>query len=128
MKKDIESRADIELLVDTFYIKVKKDKLIGYFFNEVVDLNWEVHIPIMYNFWESVLLHHPTYRGNPMEAHVRLDQKSAMHQQHFDRWLQLWDETVEELFEGVKATETMQKAKSMAFLIHSKVLRARTDA
>lgn len=127
MKKDIETRADIELLIDTFYVKVKKDNLIGFFFTEVVNLSWDVHIPIMYNFWESVLLHHPTYKGNPMDAHIKLDKKSAMHQQHFDRWLKLWDETVTELFEGPMAHEAMTKAKSMAFLIHTKTMKSREE-
>lgn len=125
MKKDIENRQDIVLLVDTFYIKVKKDKVIGHFFNEVVNLSWDVHMPIMYNFWESVLMHTAAYKGNAMETHINLDRKSAMAQAHFDQWIKLWDETVEELFEGPKAVEAMQKAKSMAFLIHAKTLKSR---
>ncbi len=127
MKKDIENRADIELLVDTFYIKVKADTIIGHFFTEVVNLSWDVHIPIMYNFWEGVLLHTAAYKGNPMQAHIALDKKSAMAQAHFDRWLTLWDATVTELFDGPKATDAMQKAKSMAFLIHAKTIKSREE-
>ena len=40
MKKDIKNRTDIKLLVDTFYYKVKTDKLIGHFFTEVVQIHW----------------------------------------------------------------------------------------
>jgi len=50
MKKDIENRDDIIRLVNTFYDKVKPDETIGYFFNRVVDVNWEKHLPVMYNF------------------------------------------------------------------------------
>lgn len=127
MKKDIENRADIELLVDTFYIKVKVDKVIGHFFNEVVNLSWDVHMPIMYNFWEGVLLHTAAYKGNPMQVHIALDKKSAMAQSHFDRWLKLWDETVAELFEGPVALQAKQKAQSMAFLIHAKTMKSREE-
>ena len=56
MKTDIQSRADIELLINTFYDKVKNDDVIGYIFNNVVNVNWEHHLPIMYNFWEFSLL------------------------------------------------------------------------
>ena len=52
-RKDIEGRADIEILIDAFYTKVKKDEVIGHFFTEVVQLSWEHHIPVMYNFWEG---------------------------------------------------------------------------
>ncbi len=50
MKKDIANRADIQLLVDTFYNKVKADETIGYLFNDVANVNWEHHLPRMYDF------------------------------------------------------------------------------
>ena len=127
MKKDIESRLDIELLIDSFYVKVKEDKVIGHFFNEVVSLSWDVHIPIMYSFWETVLLHKASYKGNAMAAHIALDKKMPMKQLHFTRWLKLWDETIKAHLEGPKATEAMQKARSMTFLIHAKVLKSREE-
>jgi hemoglobin len=43
MKKDIENRQDIELLLNRFYEKVFKDDLIGRFFTEVVPLNLETY-------------------------------------------------------------------------------------
>lgn len=55
MKKDIEDRKDIELLINSFYDKVKQDAIIGSFFTEVVQVNWEKHLPVMYNFWENIV-------------------------------------------------------------------------
>ena len=51
-KKDILSRADIELLVNRFYDKVKEDAILGYLFNDVAKTNWQVHLPKMYDFWK----------------------------------------------------------------------------
>lgn len=56
IKKDILIREDIELLVNTFYDKIKKDDTIGYFFTEIANVDWPTHLPKMYDFWESILL------------------------------------------------------------------------
>ena len=73
MKKDIENRNDIELLINSFYDKVKKDKTIGYIFNDVAKVNWEAHLPVMYNFWEGIIFNKSTYNGNPMVVHNRVE-------------------------------------------------------
>lgn len=126
-KRDITSRADIEQLVDTFYTRVKPDAVIGHYFTDVVHFDWDVHIPIMYGFWESVLLNTATYKGQVMQAHINLDKKSAFSQEHFDHWLMLWTETVNALFEGNKANEAIARAQAMAFLIHTKVQKSREE-
>ena len=50
MKKDIANRTDIELLVNKFYDKVTADTTIGYIFTDVAKVNWELHLPRMYDF------------------------------------------------------------------------------
>jgi hemoglobin len=114
MKKDIEDRDDIIRLVNTFYDKVKPDETIGYFFNRVVNVDWEKHLPVMYNFWENIIFHSGSYSGNPMKHHVDLHQKSPMKKEHFNRWIQLFNETVDEIFEGEHAEQAKQRALSIA--------------
>lgn len=121
MKNDITTRADIELMVDTFYQQVKKDPVIGYIFNDVVQLSWEVHIPVMYNFWETILLGGAAYKGNPMSPHIELNKKEPLTQEHFNRWLELFSQTIDTLFEGEKANEAKTRAQHMAALILFKV-------
>jgi hemoglobin len=113
-KHDIQSRDDIAKLVSTFYVKVTPDPVIGKFFTEVVQLSWEKHIPLIVDFWSTILLGEGNYRGNVMEAHQQLNARSKMEQHHFDRWLQLWEETVRELFAGTKAEEAVQRSQSIA--------------
>ena len=73
-KLDISSKADIKKLIDGFYEKVIKDPEIGTFFTEVVAVDWNKHLPVIYIFWESMLLDTYEYRGNPMKKHVDLNQ------------------------------------------------------
>lgn len=118
---DIESRKDIEQLVNTFYDKVKKDDTIGFFFNDIAKVNWEHHLPILYNFWETILLGATSYSKNAMAAHYTLNRKVPMEEKHFQRWLQLFFETVDEFFAGGVATMAKKRAKSIASLIQFKM-------
>ena len=106
MKADIDNRADIDKLVNLFYERVKKDKTIGFIFNEVVKMNWEKHIPLIADFWETILLDNPVYKNNAMEVHYDINRKLPLQPEHFETWLQLFNETIDELFEGKKAILT----------------------
>ncbi len=119
--KDIENVNDIEFLVDEFYQKVIIDELLGRFFTIVVNFEWEVHIPIMVSFWETVLLGKASYKGNPMNKHIELDKLSKLEPVHFERWLELWKATVNENFIGEKAAEAIVKAETIAKLMQSKL-------
>ena len=119
--KDIESRQDIETLVDAFYKKVRKDNIIGHFFTQIVELDWDKHMPIMYDFWETTLLGNLKYRGNPMTKHFDLNRKQSLKTEHFDRWLMLWGETIKENFSGEMADESIQRATQIAGLMKFKM-------
>lgn len=121
MKKEITSRADIELLVDEFYKKVVKDEIIGSFFTEVVELDWDQHIPIMYRFWETMLLDNMIYKGNPMLVHIDLHKKSPLTKAHFDRWKALFFATLDEHFTGERVDEAKRRAENMASLMLYKI-------
>lgn len=126
MKQDIQTRTDIELLLNEFYKKVTADVTIGHFFTKVVQLNWEVHLPIIYDFWESVLFGTGSYKGNPILKHIDLDQKEHLTTVHFDQWLHLWRTTIDEHFEGMKAEEAKQRAEIMAKLMLFKIDQSRS--
>jgi hemoglobin len=120
-KKDIEKRPDLERMLEIFYRKVFKDDLISHFFTEVVPLNLETHIPVIADFWESVLLDGRGYRKNVMEVHLNISEKSKIEKEHLNRWVKLFTETVDELFEGAKATLAKQRAASIATMMHLKL-------
>src|SRR5690349_12351488 len=95
VKHDITQRDDIKTLVDRFYDKVKADLLLGPAFSHV---DWPHHLPVMYDFWSSMLLGDQSYRGNPLQRHLPL----AIDKSHFSQWLVLFKETVDENFAGDK--------------------------
>jgi hemoglobin len=114
MKKDIAGRKDVEILVREFYEKVKKDEVIGDIFIKKAKVDWEIHLPRMYDFWENTLFYTGVYSGNIIQSHTRLNQQFPIEPQHFKRWVQLFTGTVDELFEGEKAHLAKQRAISIA--------------
>ncbi|MCB0760401.1 MAG: group III truncated hemoglobin [Flavobacteriales bacterium] len=124
-KRDITGREDIVHLVDAFYGRARRDKEIGHFFNEVATIDWDTHMPRMYDFWESTLFHHPTYSGNPIPLHIDLDRKSSMSHDHFERWVSLFTDTVNQLFDGPIAELARQRARSIATVMEIKIFQSR---
>jgi hemoglobin len=122
MKTDIATRADIEVLIDVFYTKVKADKTIGFIFNDVMKVNWEQHTPIIVDFWETLLLDHPVYNKNAMAVHYDINKKVPMQKEHFDQWIYLFSTTVDELFEGKVAKLAKTRAKSIGNIMLLKMI------
>lgn len=119
MKKDIKDREDIEKLVNAFYCKIKADKEIIYFFDDVAKVNWKAHMLKMYGFFENILFSEGNYDGNPMIAHEELHKKSPVNLNHFNHWNTLFEKTVDELFAGDKAEEIKRRAINIsAAMIH----------
>lgn len=117
MKNDIMNLEDIKLLVDSFYEKVREDDKLANIFNDKIQDRWTEHLNKMYRFWQTVLLGDHTYFGSPFLPHANL----PVEKEHFDRWLQLFYETVDSLFEGEKASRAKWQGERMAEMFHSKI-------
>lgn len=116
-KNDITHLDDIRVLVDTFYGKVQKDPLIGHIFNEVIKNNWPNHLAKMYSFWQTILLEEHTYHGAPFLPHINL----PISKPHFERWMSIFNETVDELYAGERADEAKWRAEKMAQMFMHKL-------
>jgi hemoglobin len=127
MKKDISIRQDVELLVNTFYDKVKVNPVIGYIFNDIAKVDWESHLPRMYSFWASILIGEQSFSGNPMQKHVQLSRIAPMTEAEFGEWLNVFMQTTDELFAGDKANEAKVRAANIARLMLHKINAARSN-
>lgn len=117
MKKDIATLEDIKLLVNRFYDNVRKDELLADIFSNKIEDRWPQHLEKMYCFWQTVLLEEHTYYGSPFLPHAKL----PIDAEHFERWLKLFYETVDSLFEGEKATRAKWQGQRMAEMFQSKI-------
>lgn len=121
-RKDIHNRNDIEKLVNHFYDKVKTDPQIGYIFNDVAHVDWDKHLPRMYDFWENIILQTGQYTGNPMTVHFRIHAMHPFTREDFQRWLEIFGATLDEHFEGPNAELARQRALSIATIMEIKLL------
>lgn len=118
---DILSLNDVKRLVDTFYKKVRDDKMLAPIFNDRIKDRWPQHLEKMYSFWQTLLLDQHTYFGSPFPPHAQL----PVQHEHFTRWMLLFTETVDELFAGEKAMEAKWRAGKMAQMFEYKIERFR---
>ena len=121
MKKDITSRQDLLLLVKVFYEKLLADNSISYLFTDIAKINLDHHLPVLVDFWDSILFQSDTYRKNAMQPHMVLHQQSPLQKHHFETWLRYFKETVDELFEGEKAFLAKERATSIATVMQIKI-------
>ena len=116
-RPDIATEADIRLLVDGFYAKVNHDALLDPVFNDVAHVDWPQHLPVMYDFWSSLLLGTTRYHGRPFPKHVPLPIDAT----HFQRWVALFEANVNELFAGPRAEEAKVRARGIATLFEHRL-------
>ena len=116
--RDIENMGDIQLFVNSFYSKVRADQLLGPVFNQVIQDRWPEHLEKMYRFWQTILTEEHTYFGRPFPPHAKLD----VDEEHFDRWVALFSETIDQLFEGNLAERAKWQGRRMAQMFLSKII------
>jgi len=125
-KTDINSRKDIHSLVYTFYEKIKIDTTLGPIFIRAIQ-DWPTHIEHLTDFWQSQLLFNKRFRGNPAEAHIKVDKNEnhSISSEHFGLWLNLWFATIDDLFEGEIAERAKRNARKMNTQLFLKIWEAR---
>lgn len=123
IRHDILNLNDVKILVDTFYSKIQKDELLGDIFNSRIENRWPEHLEKMYRFWQTVLLEEHTYYGSPFPPHAKL----PIEKEHFSRWLEIFESTINECFEGEKAKEALWRAGKMAEMFHFKIQHYRNS-
>ena len=122
-KNDITSLSDIKILVDSFYGKVRENEMLKDIFNSVIEESWPEHLEKMYRFWQTVLLNQHTYHGSPFAPHAFLHVDKA----HFDQWIALFFETVDENFSGETADRAKWQGQRMAEMFNFKIDYYRTS-
>lgn len=115
--KDITTIADVQQLVHTFYEEVRKDELLGPVFNSRLADQWEEHLEKMVRFWQTILLGEHTYSGYPFHPHATL----AIDASHFEKWVTIFQTTVDRLFTGPVADEAKNRGVLMAKIFQHKL-------
>ena len=121
---DIRDKEDVKIFVDAFYKKVRIDSILGpVFAAKIPNDNWPPHLERMYSFWHTVLFAVRDYVGNPFSKHATL----PIQGNHFERWVKLFIETIDEHFAGERAEDAKMRAIKMGQLFQSKLEYLQTN-
>ncbi len=123
---DLDDPDEIAEMVRRFYADVAQDDLLGPVFHEVAHVDWSTHLPKLTAFWCRALLGIPGYQGNPFRAHAEIHARRPFTAAHFERWLELFHETVELGWIGPRAERAHALADDVA-RVHREHLVGRTE-
>lgn len=114
MTGDLTCRADVEALLRRFYGRALVDDLLAEPFTEVREQGLESHLPVMCDFWETVLFGAGKYRGSALRVHQEVRAQHPFGALHFERWLLLWHQTVDEMYVGPHADRAKVQGAGIA--------------
>lgn len=92
--------------VGRFYARARQDDLLGPVFEAAVQ-DWPEHLERITAFWTRAMLGTGDYRGNPLAQH----RKHPITPPMFERWLRLWGETADDLFDPEAAEAVKERAQ-----------------
>jgi hemoglobin len=118
---DLAGRGDVEELLRRFYGRVFADDTLEEPFGELREKGLESHLPVMCDFWETVLFRDGLYRGNAFVVHRQLNERHPLDANHFGRWLTLWEATVDEMYQGPVAERAKLQAARIAKSMHRRL-------
>ena len=87
----------------------------------MVKLDLEAHVPRITSFWETILLGAGTYSGGAFGPHAQVHAKVELREAHFERWLQIWFGTVDDMFQGERANIAKIHALRVARAFHQRL-------
>ena len=103
----------IDLLVESFYQRIREHPILGPIFNDAIGDNWPHHLAQMKNFWASVTMNMGRYSGQPVPAHKK--HLGSIQKWHFSIWLGLFGQTLDETGATPEAKDYfMERAERIA--------------
>lgn len=124
MSGDLTSRADVEALLRRFYGRALVDDLLAGPFTDVREKGLESHLPVMCDFWETLLFAAGSYRGSLFRIHQASRERYPFGAEHFERWLLLWRTAVDESYAGPHAEKAKQQGERIAVAMHRRMTGA----
>lgn len=115
--RDLENREDIDLLMRRFYERAMADDVIGFIFTDVAMLDLDHHLPVIGDFWETIVFQTPAYTKhgrNPLQVHGELNAKVNLLPEQFKRWLEIFTQTTDGLFRGERTDFIKLRAAAIA--------------
>lgn len=120
-RTDLATRADVESLLRRFYGRVLVDDVLAGPFADIRERGLDSHLPVMCDFWETVLFRAGLYRGSALRVHRLVHDRHQLCANDFLRWLRLWNDTIDQMFDGPVADHAKVQATRIARAMHQRL-------
>lgn len=114
-------------LLRDFYGRAFADELLGPVFVDIARMDLERHLPVIGEFWSTVLFGTQQYRRNALQPHLRLHRRAGLTPDHFERWLELWTGTLDDRHAGPVAELARVQATRIASAMTRRVTGIASD-
>lgn len=121
VRPDLATRADVESLLRRFYGRVLVDDVLAAPFADIREHGLDSHLPVMCDFWETVLFRAGLYRGSALRPHQSVHAHHRLCANDFLRWLSLWNDTIDQMFNGPVADHAKVQATRIARAMHHRL-------
>jgi len=125
--RDIATSNDVGVIVRRFYRAVIADPLLGPLF-ERYGVDWPRHIPKLEMYWEHVLFERPGAAVNTIAAHGPVQRSTPFDRRHIEPWVELWEDTVDDLYVGPVAERAKSRARQVARALRAVAVRQRRES
>ncbi len=125
---DLDSRNHVHDLVVDFYREIIMDERLGPIFIDVAEVDWEVHIPLLIDYWCRILLDDPAYNGAILDAHRHVHSRLPLELDDFTAWYELWVICVDRAYRGPSASTAKTHAAKIASTLSRLVLHETWNA
>lgn len=120
-RPDLATRADVESLLRRFYGRVLVDDVLAAPFADIREHGLDSHLPVMCDFWETVLFRAGMYQGSALRPHQSVYDRHRLCANDFLRWLSLWSDTIDQMFDGPVADHAKIQATRIARAMHHRL-------
>lgn len=121
--RDLDTPQEIVEMVTRQYVDVGQDDLLNPYFNFGPGfIDWQAHIRAVADYWCHVLLYAQGYEIDVIEGHRHLHDHTPFTPELFDRWLQIFHDTVNGGWSGPHATTANKRATGMAWAMAQRFL------
>ncbi len=114
MPVDLDRREHIEEFIDRFYAQVLQDPQLAPIFLDVAQIDLDVHLPHIKDYWCKLLLGEQGYRRHTMNIHRALHAQRPLERADFERWLALFHDTLDRHYAGPYADKAHRIAAAIA--------------
>lgn len=124
--RDLENRTDVHDLVVDFYREIVFDDVVGPMFTEIAEVDWPTHLPLLIDYWCLMLFGERGYDGLTVPAHRRVHENEPLRPEHFERWIQLFEASIDKSWAGPNADHAKRSARRVAAMLSRKLSNAAT--